>query len=309
MPAVSVIIPAYRTTEYIAEALDSVFAQTFRDFEAIVVNDGCPDTERLERVLEPYRSRIRYIRKENGGPGSARNAGILAAGSPLVAMLDSDDVWAPDYLAVHAAMFEQDPELDVVSPNAVFFGDTPDAGRTLREYFPCDCEVSFLNVLTRRCVLTGLVAARRDTLIRAGLYDEQFAAGEDLELWLRILKMGGRIRYHDQALVRYRSRRGSQMRGEARTLDQVRLVLEKVRDTYELDDAERRAVERELELNFAAADLEEGKRALYARDWRTARAKLVEANRCFRRLKIGLAAGALGLAPTLLGPFVRRGLR
>src|ERR1035437_3884615 len=88
VPAVSIIIPAYRTASYIAEALDSAFAQTFPDFDVIVVNDGCPDSARLEKVLEPYRSRIHYIRKENGGPGSARNAGILATKSPFVAMLD-----------------------------------------------------------------------------------------------------------------------------------------------------------------------------------------------------------------------------
>src|SRR5919198_1434145 len=93
VPAVSVIIPAYRVTQYIAEALDSVLAQTFTDYETIVINDGCPETVALERVLEPYRERIIYLKQENRGPGAARNAGILAARSPLIALLDADDVW------------------------------------------------------------------------------------------------------------------------------------------------------------------------------------------------------------------------
>jgi len=66
-PAVSVIVPAYNVTRYIGDALDSLRAQTFRNFETIVVNDGCPDSANLERVLEPYRGEIVYIRQENQG--------------------------------------------------------------------------------------------------------------------------------------------------------------------------------------------------------------------------------------------------
>src|SRR5262249_53899875 len=90
-PAVSVIIPAYRVTQYIVGALDSVLAQTFTDYETIVINDGCPETAALERVLEPYRDRIIYFKQENRGPAAARNTGIRAARAPLIALLDADD--------------------------------------------------------------------------------------------------------------------------------------------------------------------------------------------------------------------------
>ena len=78
-PAVSVIIPAYNVTAFIADALNSLRAQTFRDFETIVVNDGCPDSDNLERVLEPYRGEIVYIRQENQGVAAARNTALRAA--------------------------------------------------------------------------------------------------------------------------------------------------------------------------------------------------------------------------------------
>ena len=71
-PAVSVIIPAYNVAAFIGEALDSVMAQTFTDYETIVINDGSPDTVELERVLEPYLDRIVYLKQENGGAGAAR---------------------------------------------------------------------------------------------------------------------------------------------------------------------------------------------------------------------------------------------
>src|SRR5262245_33441277 len=94
-PSVSVIIPAYNIAPFIAEALESVLAQTFTDYEIIVVNDGSPDTEELERVLAPYLSRIRYFKQENQGAGAARNAGLNVATGEYVAFLDGDDVWYP----------------------------------------------------------------------------------------------------------------------------------------------------------------------------------------------------------------------
>src|ERR1700730_1568273 len=98
-PTVSVIIPAYNTALYIVETLDSVFAQTFRDFEVILINDGSPDTDKLEQVIEPYRERIVYLKQKNGGPSAARNAGIGWSRGEYIAFLDSDDSWLPQYLS------------------------------------------------------------------------------------------------------------------------------------------------------------------------------------------------------------------
>lgn len=79
MPKVSVIMPSYNTAALIGEALDSVFAQSYRDFEVIVINDGSPDTPDLERVLDPYRERILYLKQENRRACGARNNGISHA--------------------------------------------------------------------------------------------------------------------------------------------------------------------------------------------------------------------------------------
>src|SRR4051794_10243350 len=101
-PVVSVIIPAYNSAAYIAEAVDSVLRQTFDDYEIVVVNDGSSDTDQLERVLREYdrcADRLIYLKQENRGPGGARNAGIRRARGRFVALLDSDAVWLPDFLA------------------------------------------------------------------------------------------------------------------------------------------------------------------------------------------------------------------
>src|SRR4029079_673314 len=98
-PRISVIIPAYNSTDFIEEALDSVLSQKYRDHEIIVVNDGSPDTEVFERTIRTRLEEITYIRQPNLGAGVARNTGIKHARGDLIAFLDSDDVWLPDYLA------------------------------------------------------------------------------------------------------------------------------------------------------------------------------------------------------------------
>src|SRR3979490_2432529 len=90
-PTVSVIIPTYKTANLIAACLDSVFAQTYKDFEAVVVNDGSPDTPELEKVLAPYMDRIVYIKQENKRTAGARNNAIRQARGGVPAVLDMGD--------------------------------------------------------------------------------------------------------------------------------------------------------------------------------------------------------------------------
>src|SRR5690348_1054941 len=110
----SVIVPVYQASEYISAALDSVLAQTVSGLEIIVVNDGSPDTEELERVLEPYREWIVYIYQENGGPSAARNAGIRAAHGRYIAFLDADDYWQSAYLSSQLSFLEVNSGVDLV---------------------------------------------------------------------------------------------------------------------------------------------------------------------------------------------------
>src|ERR1700687_3102605 len=122
---VSVIIPSYNNAAFIAETLESVFAQTFKDYEVIVVNDGSPDTPQLERALGPYLNRIVYFEQENKGPAGARNAGIRQARGAFLAFLDSDDMWLPNFLAEQMKFFETDPSLDLVYADTFRFREAP----------------------------------------------------------------------------------------------------------------------------------------------------------------------------------------
>src|SRR5437667_3873819 len=105
-PLISVIIPAFNSARYIPEALESVFAQGRADVEPIVINDGSPDSVELEAALTPFMSRILYLEQANRGVSSARNSGISAARGHYIALLDADDIWEPDYLAVQISELE-----------------------------------------------------------------------------------------------------------------------------------------------------------------------------------------------------------
>ncbi|HEV2733457.1 MAG TPA: glycosyltransferase family A protein, partial [Longimicrobiaceae bacterium] len=200
-PAVSVIVPVYNTAEFVADALDSILAQTRSDYEILVVNDGSPDTELLERVLEPYAGRIRYLRQENAGVSTARNHALGVARGRYVAMLDSDDRWHPEYLASQVAVLEADPSVHVVYPDAIRFGGGPE--QRYSEQYPLGGDITFARVLARECQVYGGVTARVDAIVAAGMYDPELRLAEDFELWLRILHRGGRIVYNDRVLAYY----------------------------------------------------------------------------------------------------------
>src|SRR5437870_2295504 len=131
-PKISIIIPAYNATSYIGETLESAFAQTFIEYEVIVVNDGSPDTEAFERVLDPYGDRIRYLKQENRGASAARNTGLRAARGEFIAFLDADDLWLPNYLNEQMA-FIREHDVDLICADAIVFGDSSVDDKTYME--------------------------------------------------------------------------------------------------------------------------------------------------------------------------------
>jgi GT2 family glycosyltransferase len=299
-PAVSVVVPAYNVSQYVAEALDSVRAQTFKDYEIIVVNDGSPDTENLERVLEPYLPEIVYLRQENRGLSGARNSGIRAARAPFIALLDGDDLWEPQFLEAMLAELQRDPTLDVLYSDALYFGDTPEAGRTYMELHPSSGEVTVEAILTQRCNVISCIVARREIMLRAGLFDESLRSSEDFDMWLRILKAGGRINYLRQPLMRYRRHRASLSSDPVWMCRHILQVLDKAERKLDLTDAERDALQQQQRRYGAELNFNEGKRAFFSGDTKAAIESLTKANALSPNRKTALAVRLLRLAPRAL---------
>jgi glycosyltransferase involved in cell wall biosynthesis len=302
---VTVIIPVYATAPFVADALDSVLSQTYTEYEIIVVNDGSPDSELLDAVLEPYRNRITYIVQENRGSSGARNTALKAARGQYVAMLDSDDRWNPEYLTSQLSVLDADPTIDVVYPDCVRFSSEGMAVTRYSEEYPVGGEISFLRVLARECHIYGAVTARRETLLRVGLYDEDIESGEDFELWLRVLKSGGRIVYNDRVLAYYRIREGSHTSNDLRLASNVLKVLNKVGREMELTARERVTLDgRRLGLE-AMVNLLGGKKALIEGDLPRALTMLTAAADHSPKWKLRATVATLRLAPGIVRQLYR----
>jgi hypothetical protein len=300
-PLVSVIVPAYRVTESIAATLDSVWAQTFTDYEIIVVNDGSPDTEELESVLAPYRDRIVYLRQENQGMSGARNTGIRAARGKYIAPLDADDMWDPEHRAAQVAVLEAEPSIDLVYADARIFGDLPEAGKTVMDLCPSAGEVTFERLVARQCTVHVCVTVcRREALIRAGLFDPDLRRVEDIDMWLRISRQRHRIVYQRRVLGSYRRRAGSLSSDRVAMLEAFLTVLAKAASEPQLTAAQREAVAHQCAVERASLDLERGKRAFLAGDAEGAVRHLTQARAQRKSLKLAAVLMLLRVTPSFL---------
>ncbi|MGZ5434839.1 MAG: glycosyltransferase family 2 protein [Pyrinomonadaceae bacterium] len=299
-PLVSVIMPAYNVAPYIGEALESVFAQTFTHYEVIVVNDGSPDTEELERAIAPFRPLINYIKQDNRGVSAARNAATRVARGTFVAHLDPDDAWEPNYLTEQMAVLARDPSIDVLYPDAVIFGEGPHVGRRYMEWCPSTGEVTVESLLSGCCYVLCAVTARRETLVRVGLFDEELRCAEDFDLWLRVLKSGGRIAYHVRSLVRYRQRSDSHTADFKWLRDSFLRVLEKAEQSLDLSPAELSALLHRRDKVKAEAALHKGRQAFFRGDTKVALESIRRANAHFKSFKLTLTVALLRSMPQLL---------
>ena len=298
-PTVSVVMPAYNASEYIAATVSSVLAQTFSDFELIVINDGSHDSDKLENALEPYRDRLRYIRQDNQGVSSARNAGLRAATGKFYAQIDADDAWQPDYLQSQLDFLAQNPEIDLVYPNAEVFTEGSSSHLDFMELSPSHGDANFENLVRQKCVVMTSVTARMEAIRKTGYFDESLVSCEDFDFWLRFAKFGGRIGYHRRKLVRYRRSANSLSSDRARMIVNLLRVFEKAKD-YDLTAAERIAIAEETENVQAALDLMEGKKALFGKDIDKAIEHLSRANSRLHSRKLTLALWALRRSPQMV---------
>ncbi len=193
-PRVSVVVPLYQTERYIAETLASVLAQSFDDFEVIVVDDGSRDTG-PEIARGTGDDRVRVVMQSNRGLAGARNTGIREARGAYIALLDADDCWHRDKLARHVALLDARPDVGLSYSASRLVGDTgEDLGMT---QWPQRRTAGSADVFCRNPVGNGSAPVLRraaldaiafwdDALQRTCWFDESFRQSEDIECWTRI---------------------------------------------------------------------------------------------------------------------------
>ena len=188
-PRVSIIIPTYNRAGMLVECLGSVFAQTYTDYEIIVVDDG--STDHTEELIKPTLSRIIYFKHENRGNAAARNSGLDIAKGELIAFLDSDDIWLPDKLRREVDYLDQHPDVDMVCANGTFFGSPKFGGKKVvpdKRAIPLARDgVTLKAIFTRSSLRPSAMVLRKRVIEGTNGFDPDFAACVDLDFAFRVL--------------------------------------------------------------------------------------------------------------------------
>jgi len=305
IPKVSVIIPSYKTAHLIARCLDTVMAQTFQDFEAIVVNDGSPDTPELERVLAPYMDRIVYIRQENKRCAGARNTAIRNARGEFLAFLDSDDTWYPGHLESQMRQFAENPALDLAYCNSLLVGD-PQREITFMEQCPSNGPANFETLVLEKCQIPiSTVVVRKAAIVRAGGFDETIPRCDDYDMWVRTAFHGARIGYiRDLTVHMYIGRPGSMSQEKAKMIEAYWSCLERFKRVLSLSKTQWDVVDRRARAIHARYLVEEGKRLLVEQHFDKAREKFAEANQDLKTPRLRAVLFGLKIAPNVTGKLV-----
>ena len=261
---VSIIMPAYNAEKYLADSIRSVLAQTYSNWQLIVVDDGSTDrTANIVREFADHDGRVRYIFQENGRLGKARNTGIANAVGSLIAFLDSDDLWIPNKLQMQLQALAEN-SADIVFSNAyVFTDENPDnETETLQSSAGRLCGPVFFDSLIRQNQIPVLtVLLRKTTLDTVGLFEEAkpYHGCEDVDLWLRLAKAGFVFYGMPEALARYRRHANAMTAHASNVFKPMLLVIRRHIDDSNLSELEKRKRITGLYRELIAALVDEGK--------------------------------------------------
>lgn len=204
---ISVVIPLYNKEKQIAYTLQSVFEQTFQDFEIVVVDDGSTDNS-VEEVEKFDDSRIRLIHQTNAGVSAARNRGIEEARGELIAFLDADDEWMPEYLATQYGLYQKYPECSVYACNYEFRDSEEKVTPTIIRKLPFEGEDGILSnyfevaSCSHPPLWTSAVVIKKSAIQAIGGFPIGIKSGEDLLTWAR-LAVSGTIAYSRKSLAMF----------------------------------------------------------------------------------------------------------
>lgn len=190
-PFISVVIPTHNSRNFIVSALNSVYRQSYRNFEVVVSDDGSVDdtAEVAESLFSNHADiKARLVKNQHKGAGFARNQGVLNSSADWIAFLDSDDLWYQDKLEKTAAAIRANPKIDLWCHSELM--KTCNGNMPLEHYKHFDKDIDpFISLYRKNSLSPSAVVVRKDTLLRAGLFDESLPSAQDYELWMRLAKI------------------------------------------------------------------------------------------------------------------------
>lgn len=226
IPFLSVIITTKDRQKYLVLALKSVCAQSFKDYELIVVDDGS-----AKPIIDEYKINMTIIRNSlSKGVSAARNAAIKIAAGEFVAFLDDDDMWTVEYLETQTRFLSNNPHIDVISARCSVIDQN---GETMPSMLKPSRvpEWNLISLITGSSPVTSGTIIRRSALLKAGLFDETLKGDEDIDLYAR-LSMFAHFFFNDQILVNYRKHGANWTSGFIRSLEGHLHVCQKLMRLY-----------------------------------------------------------------------------
>jgi len=263
-PSFSVVIASYQAAAYVSDAVRSALEQTVPPSEVIVCDDG--STDGTEETLRPYRDRIVFLRKENGGPASARNMALCHATGDFVAILDADDLFLPGRLEALGHLAAARPDLDIITTDAFLEHADETVGRSYvsEDHFVVDdqrMEILRVNFLRNQ------PAVRRERLLETGFDEDPSLIGvEDWDCWIRLILTGSLAGMVFEPLAIYRLRAGSLSWNHVSSCRRRTRVLEKTAANFELTMRESELIKELISESRRETQLAEAVRALTHRD-------------------------------------------
>jgi teichuronic acid biosynthesis glycosyltransferase TuaG len=246
-PVVSVITPTFNSKSFLAETIRSAQEQTFANFELLIVDDSSTDgTFELARQWMEADRRIHAWQIPHGGSAAARNAAMAAARGRFFALLDSDDVWAPQYLEEQIGLLMREPAISIVTANAINRGGSFDG----QPYWPSTLEpkpLRLLDLILQENAVCILSVFRREVADRVGGFDPRFRSNEDYHFWLRAAAAGLLTLQNPRPLGFYRRHPASVSADETRMLRGICAVLRDLAARHPLSAEERGALDDQLQ--------------------------------------------------------------
>jgi len=305
VPAVSIIMPAYNVEPYVGEAIRSALAQTYTDFELIVVDDGSKDgTADVVRRRAREDPRIHLVQHANRGLAGARNSALRAARGAFIALLDSDDLWEPDFLAEQMAILEARPDVDIVTGNGWCLGGAQH-GQLARPYPDSRPAPDLASIIGDEWSVFIMSVFRRRVYTTIGPFDEDMRSNEDYDFWLRAAVAGCTFYRNDRPLGHYRVRTDSLSASDVRMLRGILHVYTKLRPVIAARAREMSILDRQIKRFEAEWIAAEARLAIELDDFEAAREHLGALHARRGGAALGVARVLARWAPKTLTRMIR----